>query len=338
MKVNKLFFCTIASLLTVQTMSPDFIQNIQQLHGRKPATEPATEINYYAVEEYGKNRSPSTEVEVETEAEKSVSNEKNVAKLKLKNGKAPLVEGININNDDSGLSFRSQDKKPSSVSTGLCEAELVGQNLVTATKKSFEDTKKVAEVELKAIPKVESKIKEKKVEEKEIIIEEKKPEEKKHKVKISDASEDSSSIALMLQITSMYTAQMESQMQSQMMLFQMMLFQMTSMSSQAPRNAIPQVNPYGPSLQYPTLTERIGFLESRVGIAAPSSPWSNSQNPYQIMPLPTLERQSLPDYGGFRIPAASSGFNFHQVSPEPTARINMPESLVMEPPMSFIGK
>lgn len=356
MKVNKLFLCTVASLLTVQTMSPDFIQSIHQSNGRKPATDveaDAPTINYYATVEAKSTRDSSPESEEEAQTEKSVLNKNNVAKLKLKNGKSPSIQGINVDNDDSGLSFRLQDKKQPTSNVGPCEAELVGQKLVDATAKSIQDNNQVVALELKADSKVEpKKVEEKKTEEKKVLTEVKEVKEvdedkiitkkKKPKIKVTDASEDSNLISFMSGITSMFDKQMQSfismmdkQMQAQMDLIKSLL-PLTSMYSQAPRETAPQANPYsyGPAFHNPTLMERIGFLESRVGVAAPSY-----QNPYQIMPQPTLERQALPDYGGFRIPATMNpGFNFHQVSPEPTARINMPEPLVMEPPMSFIGK
>ena len=116
-------------------------------------------------------------------------------------------------------------------------------------------------------------------------------------------TDSSELLALMSQITTLFTSQM--QMQNQMM---SMILQMQS-------NIMPQLNPYSPNLYSnnfnyqlsPTLNDNLSVMGSGIGLPLNSQPsiWSQYSNPYSSMPL--MERQQI-------IAPIKYGFDFSQTT------------------------
>lgn len=116
-------------------------------------------------------------------------------------------------------------------------------------------------------------------------------------------TDSSELLALMSQITTLFTSQM--QMQNQMM---NMILQMQS-------NTMPQINPYSPNLYSnnfnyqlsPTLNDNLSVMGSGIGLPLNSQPsiWSQYSNPYSSMPL--MERQQI-------IAPIKYGFDFSQTT------------------------
>jgi hypothetical protein len=142
-----------------------------------------------------------------------------------------------------------------------------------------------------------------------------------------DQSENPQLVTMMGQLTSMFSAQMQAQTQMMNMFTQM----------QTQTNTMAQFDPYAPSIytnnignypkRYLPIDSGMNFLESRLGIPAQSSPWSDYNNPYSIMP--NMTRQQLPsssDYGFYfnQTPTVIRGFDFNQASiPQPLMRTSM---------------
>ena len=281
-----------------------------------------------------------------------------IAGLKEEVKKAELAPDVNIVNnniDNRKIDNRKIDNRSVIVE---CLAKQQGAKLGEEVKKDLKDLQPVIDKEVTDLKKqnivltTETKPDEKKADVKPIEVkkqevakvEEKKPEEaKKDDVKVADtkkdeaksevkkdqslvtkySSDNSEMISLMSQMTSMFSTQMQAQMQMQM--------QMMSMLSQMQNNMLPQMSPfsYNPSQfsqshrylnGYPTLSDSIGWDGMGLGIQAQSSPWSDYQNPYSMMP--NMSRQPLyapADFGFYfnnqTQAAPIKGFDFNQSAP-----------------------
>ena len=270
MKANKLFFFTIASVLSVQALSPDAILKSHSSAGRMPANQ--AEVDAKGVEDKKNNETVTCKSEakgekLEADLKKLLSDKEEVLKR---------VEGLQKENDKLKLKLTSnsetkvEDKKPEETKV----AEVKAEDKKSETKQSVSQDKK---------------------------------------------SDNSELVALMAQMTSMFTAQMQSQMQMQL--------QMMNMFSQMQSNAMPQMNPYAPSVYtgnyfnnnpyaYPTIGSTLGAYSAGVGIPAQSSPWSSSINPYTVLPAMTRQQISTPADFGFSFnqsPTLIRGFDFNQV-------------------------
>ena len=127
-------------------------------------------------------------------------------------------------------------------------------------------------------------------------------------------SDNSELIALMSQMTTMISNQMQMQMQMQSQMFSM-LSQMQTNSGQVPyANNYLDNNPN----RYSVLNDNIDFLGSRMnlglGIQNQSQVWSNYSNPYNQMPNMIRQQLPSPEFGGPTSPLApmQRGFNFSQ--------------------------
>lgn len=163
--------------------------------------------------------------------------------------------------DEKVEETKEEKKEETKPEKTICKSELKGEKLEADVKKSLSDKEEViSKLEAKTESKVES----------------------KDEVKKSDNSEI---LALMSQMTTMFTLQMQMQMQM-MNMFSLMQFNQQPMA-------------------YPTLSDSLNFYGMGVGIPAQTSPWSNYSNPYSIMPsISQQPEQSTFGYG--------YGFDFNQ--------------------------
>lgn len=196
-----------------------------------------------------------------------------IAHTNLSKGRMPASE--------AAAPVETPNKAPVEVVT--CKAESKGEKLEADVKKSLEDKEAV----LKQVEGI------------------KKDEEKK-------PSDNSDLIALMSQITTMFSTQMQSQMQMQI--------QMMNMLSQMQNNMMPQMSPYamdfsqGFNSPY-SQNDSIGLGSLGVGIPAYGSQWSGYQSPYSIMPNMNRQPAQAPSDFGFSFNSQAptfSGFDFSQ--------------------------
>jgi hypothetical protein len=120
-------------------------------------------------------------------------------------------------------------------------------------------------------------------------------------------TDSSELLALMSQMTTLFTSQMQMQIQMQN--------QMMNMILQMQSNIMPQLNPYSPNLYSnnfnyqlsPTLNDNLSVMGSGIGLPLNSQPsiWSQYSNPYSSMPL--MERQQI-------IAPIKYGFDFSQTT------------------------
>lgn len=312
MKANKILFATVLSLITFKAMSPN-----ELLSSRSPASVLATaaestanlnsevkvinniiiasdsgEKKYVSLEEMKILQDKLVLLEKSVKSKEALLSQKNLQTADKMQALTTIIaqqksEIDLIKTDIKNSEIRdieAQKKNSLDIEAALCKAELKGEKLEADIKKLLEDQQAVLK-EVNGLKKENEELKSKIV-------------EKKEESKKSDNSE---LVALMAQMTTMFSAQMQSQMQMQV--------QMMSMLSQMQNNFMPQVSPYAfnPSqfsniqnFGYPQAGEFGGF---GVGISAQSSPWSSYQNPYSMMP--SLNRQYLPQTTDF-------GFDFSQ--------------------------
>ncbi|MDD4972880.1 MAG: hypothetical protein PHY93_00935 [Bacteriovorax sp.] len=359
MKVNKLFFYTVASLLTVQSMSPDFIINVLPSHGRMPAAETTPVKKSVAKKKVAKKAVTSKEMEslqnklaqleVDLQKKEDLLDQKAKEIELLKNNKTEekidaltklIVEQKadvdKLKNDIKNSEIKDikiVNQNKTAIEVVVCKSESKGEKLEADIKKLLDDKEEVLKRvdglkkendELKLKLTVTPELKKQEIVKADVKAdtEENAAEDKAPVVKKSQAldkkSENSELMALMSQMTTMFSTQMQSQMQMQI--------QMMNTLSQMQTSMMPQTNPYSPSLYsnnfmnnyshgYPSLSDSIGSYELGLGIPAQSSPWSDYSNPYSI--APSLKRQQLssPTDFGFsfnQTPNAIRGFDFNQ--------------------------
>lgn len=258
------------------------------------------------------NRMPAAEENKAPEKE-VVANNSEIEVIEVKNSAPPVVEQVACKSESKGEKLEADIKK-------LLEDKESVLKQIDGLKKENEDLK----LKLTTVPEAKK--------------QQLAPKEESHK------SENSEVISLMSQMTTMFSAQMQSQMQMQL--------QMMSMLSQMQNNTLPQMNPYsylpsqfsrsqnfgyphaGSYGGYPTLSDSIGLGAMGVGISAPTSPWSDYQNPYSIMPSMTRQPISSPsDYGfSFNRPQLIQGFDFNQTPA--TSEQRLPELQKQQLPFS----
>lgn len=362
MKANKMLFVTALSLITFQAMSPtEFLAFSKSNVGRMPAAEakkapakkpvakkPVTSKEMKALQdklallekdlknkevlldqkskEIDQLKSVKTEEKIDALTKLITEQKSDIDKLKL-DIKNSEIKDVKIHNNNN-----------TSVEVVICKTESKGEKLEAEMKKLLEDKEAVLK-EVDGLKKENGELKIKLTttpEAKPEVVADVKPEvkpEAKPEVKSEDKkepvlkkSENSELIALMAQMTSMFSAQMQTQMQMQV--------QMMNMLSQMQSNMMPEISPYAynPSQNfrsqnygYPfagsygsygnySLSDSIGLGGYGIGLQAPSSPWSDYQNPYSS--LPSLNRHSIPqsfDFGfGANQPQRFQGFDFNQ--------------------------
>ncbi|MBC7537771.1 MAG: hypothetical protein H7281_03060 [Bacteriovorax sp.] len=339
MKANKLIFCTVASLLSIQSMSPDLIINLQQSAGRMPASAatPAKKVvvkKAVTSKEMKDLKDKLAQLEVDLKNKEILLDQKAKEIELLKNNKTEekidaltklIVEQKadvdklknDIKNSEvKDVKILNQNKV--AVEVVVCKSESKGEKLEADIKKLLDDKEEVLkrvdglkkendELKLKLTVAAEPKAEVKKQEIAKVDVKVDKDTEKeedKAPVKKSQAleakSQNSELMALMSQMTTMFSAQMQNQMQMQV--------QMMNMLSQMQTNMMPQMNQYSPSIfsnsgRYFGLSDNIDLLGSEVGIHSQSSPWSDYSNPYSIMP--SMNRQQISHTSDF-------GFSFNQ--------------------------
>lgn len=211
----------------------------------------------------------------------------------------------------------AKSSTPPVVELVACKSESKGEKLEADIKKLLEDKESILK-QIDGLKKENEDLKLKLTVAPEAKKQQLAPREESHK------SENAEVILLMSQMTTMFSAQMQSQMQMQL--------QMMSIFSQMQNNPVPQMSPYAylPSQfsngqnfghrhpnsynGHPTLHDSIGLGAMDVGISAPASPWSDYHNPYSIMPSMTRQQLASPsDYGfSFNRPSPIQGFDFNQ--------------------------
>lgn len=356
MKVNKVFFVTALSLIAFQAMSPTELLVSTNSASRMPAAvakktpakkrvvkKPVTSKEMKALQdklallekdlktkeslldekskeiELLKNRKTEEKIESLTKLIADQKSDIDTLKADIKNSEVKVVEVRNNNNTE--------------VEIVVCKSESKGEKLEADVKKLLEDKESVLK-QVDGLKKENEDLKLKLIvpEVKSSVVAEVKPE-----VKAEAKSQNAEVIALMSQMTTMFSAQMQSQMQMQV--------QMMSMLSQMQNNRMPQMSPYayGPSQfsigqasgypsagsygGYPTFNDGLGLGAMGIGISAPTSPWSDYQNPYSIMP--SMSRQQLPtpaDFGfSFNRPQGIQGFDFNQTPATSEQRLPEPQ-------------
>lgn len=334
MKANKLLLSTLAlSLISLQSMAPsDFMAKTNSARGRMPASDSNAQC--------GIKKVPTKKIvakKIVTSKEMKALQEK-LAKLEsdLKNKedlldkKSQEIEQLkdkkydekieNLNQlvldqksdiENLRLEIKNSQVKASEVKeekpkqeknvndTSVCKAELKGEKLEADVKKQLEDKEAVLK-ELEGLKKENEELKTK--------VATKSPEKKSDEQKLDAKNQNADLIALMSQMTSMFSAQMQAQMQLQI--------QTMNMLSQMQTNFMPQMNPY-------SMTNTLGSqdlgLGYGIGIPAFNTPWTNDfQNPYSAS-LPQLIRQpaQAPVFNGFN-------FGQDQVIPAP-AKVELPK-------------
>lgn len=311
MKANKLFLSTLAvSLISIQSMSPADLATKQHSSVRRmPADASASAIqsteikiinNIVVAKEPVAKKAVTEKQMKELQArlaglEKSLvskellleQNSQEIKILKNEDKIEPLLKLINqqksdiesLKTDIKNSEIRdieNQKKNNEVIESSICKSELKGEKLEADVKKLLEDKEAVLK-EVDGLKKDQAL--------------EKKP------------SENLELIALMSQLTTMFSAQMQSQMQMQI--------QIMTMFSQMKNSFMPEANPYAfnPSpfsniqnFGYPQAGQYGGF-----GVGIQASPWTAYQNPYSIMP--NLDRQQLPQSGNSSF---GFGFDFNQ--------------------------
>ncbi|MGZ3787058.1 MAG: hypothetical protein ACXVLQ_00965 [Bacteriovorax sp.] len=186
-----------------------------------------------------------------------------------------------------GRTPASDDKDAEAAPARECKAEAKGEKLEADVKKQLED-KEVVLKQFDGLKKDSS----------------------------QNTSDHSELIALMSQITTMFSTQMQGQMQLQI--------QMMNMLAQMQNSMTPQMSPYSFNsndnsfygLKSPyNLNDSIGLGGWEVGIPAYNSQWSGHLTPYSIMPEITRQpAQAQSDFGfnfNSQVPALR-GFDFSQ--------------------------
>jgi myosin heavy subunit len=280
MKANKLFFYTVASLLTVQSMSPDFINNVQPSHGRMPASAATTakkKVVKKAVtsKEMKALQDKLAQLEVDLHKKEDLLDQKSKEIELLKNNKTEekidaltklIVEQKTdvdkLKNDIKNSEVKDVkivNQNKTAIEVVVCKSESKGEKLEADIKKLLDDKEEVLKrvdglkkendelkLKLTAAPEVKkqeiakTEVKAEVKVEKEESIAEDKAPVAKKSQALDKKLENSELMALMSQMTTMFTTQMQSQMQMQV--------QMMNMLSQMQTNMMPQTNPYSPSL------------------------------------------------------------------------------------------
>lgn len=342
MKANKIFFVTALSLIAFQAMSPTELLVATNSASRMPAAvakkapakkgvvkKPVTSKEMKALQdklsllekdlktkeslldekskeiELLKNKKTEEKIEALSKLIADQKSDIDTLKADIKNSEVKVLEVKNNNNTE--------------VEIVICKSESKGEKLEADVKKLLEDKESVLK-QVDGLKKENEDLKLKLLvpEIKSSVVAE------KPDVKAEAKSQNAEVISLMSQMTTMFSAQMQSQMQMQV--------QMMSLLSQMQNNRMPQMNPYAyghsqfsigqasgyPSAGnyggYPTFTDGLGLGAMGIGISSPTSPWSDYQNPYSIMP--NMSRQNLPipaDFGfSFNRSQGMQGFDFNQ--------------------------
>lgn len=310
MKANKLFLSTLAlSLISIQSMSPADLATKQHSSVRRmPADASASAIqsteikiiNNIVVAKEPVAKKAVTEKQLKalqsrlTGLEKSLvskevlleQNSQEIKILKNENKIEPLLKLINQQKSEieslktdiknSVRDIENQKKNNEVIESSICKSELKGEKLEADVKKLLEDKEAVLK-EVDGLKKDQAL--------------EKKP------------SENSELIALMSQLTTMFSAQMQSQMQMQI--------QMLTMFSQMKNSFMPEASPYAFNPSPFSNIQNFGSPQAGqyggFGVGIQASPWTAYQNPYSIMP--NLDRQQLPQSGNSSF---GFGFDFNQ--------------------------
>lgn len=190
-----------------------------------------------------------------------------------------------------------------------CHAQPEGDKLKEETKKQLEDKQAVLDsyIELK---KENHELKEKLTADSK---KEKKEADSKKEKKETDSKEADSSelVTLMTQMTSLFTAQMNYQMQTQMMIMNLL--------NQSQSQMMPSFGPYSMNFSrnmygrgYSSFNDQNNLGELNIGLPDYQNQRSYNSNPYSI--LPPMIRQEIPDYGASLAPSRPqfNGFDFSQ--------------------------
>lgn len=344
MKTNKILFSVLGiSLLSLQAMAPsDFIAHTNSSIRRFPAAEtPATlsvdgnlkvtgtiniagkdaastkdvqRLKYKMANLQGEVKKlqaklSETKKNEQTNDNKAEEDAKIEALTKLIADQKAEIEKLKLDIKNSEVKVakeenkvaKSEDKKEDKkenkpVGTVTCKAESKGEKLEADVKKNLEDSDAI----IAALKKENAELKKSSSA---------KDEDKK-------SSQNPELIALMSQMTSMFSTQMQAQMQMQV--------QMLNMLSQMQETIFPQMSPYtldlSQGLRSPyALNNNLGGLGVgwNVGISA-NSQWPSYRNPYST--LPELVRQPASANGVlFSSPAMSfKGFDFNQPVVQPS--------------------
>ncbi len=334
MKANKLFFCALSvSLLSLQVMAPaDFIIHTNSFKGRMPANEQAPAKKVVAKKPAAKKAVTSKEMkDLKTKLatlEQSLKNKEDLLDQKtkeieqLKNNRTDekiaaltkLIEDQRSDIDKLRNDIKNSEVKDSTVAKEnkapsdivLCKSESKGEKLEADVKKNLEDKEAVLK-QIEGLKKENDGLKSE--------IASSKPVEKK-------SSENSELIALMSQMTTMFTAQMQAQMQAQA--------QMLSMLTQIQGTMFPQVSPYASDfsqgLAYPGYPggnggfNNIGIGWGGMGVGIPAnSQWSAYSNPYAMPEMNRQPAQTQSDFGfTFNNREPLRGFDFTQPAVDQT--------------------
>lgn len=341
MKASKIFFVTALSLIAFQAMSPTELLVAKNSASRMPAAvakkapakkrvvkKPVTSKEMKALQdklallekdlktkeslldekskeiELLKNRKTEEKIEALTKLIADQKSDIDTLKADIKNSEVKVVEVKNHNNTE--------------VEIVVCKSESKGEKLEADVKKLLEDKESV----LKQVDGLKKENEDLKLK---LLVP-----EVKSSVVAEAKSPNAEVIALMSQMTTMFSAQMQSQMQMQV--------QMMSMLSQMQNNSMPQMSPYAygqglgyPSAGsyggYPTFNDSLSLGAMGIGVSAPISPWSNYQNPYSIMPSISRQQLQTPaDFGfSFNRPQGIQGFDFNQTPATTEQRLPEPQ-------------
>ena len=147
--------------------------------------------------------------------------------------------------------------------------------------------------------------------------------DKKGEAKKADASksENSELVALMTQMTSMFTAQMQAQMQMQLQMMSMLTQMQSQIQAPTQSGRYPIESQYGGGF-YPSLSDSLYLRSYGLGLRAPASTWSGFQNPYSAI-IPEMSRQPISNSNdGFTCRQPFQGFDFNEA---PAAAPKLPE-------------
>lgn len=249
------------------------------------------------------------------------------------------------NSEVKDVKFVNQSK--TSVQVVVCKSESKGEKLEADMKKLLEDKEAVLkqvdglkkendDLKLKltsSVPEVKKdEVKMDEVKKQEIAkaddaapVEDKKPIAKKQQSLDKKSSDNSDIIALMSQMTTMFSTQMQSQMQIQI--------QMMNMLSQMQSNMMPQMSPYAVDFSQGfkspySLNDSVDLGGWGVGIPSYGSQWSGYQSPFSMMPNLTRQPASQASDFGFSFGSQQApmmrGFDFNQ-TPAASQQPHLPE-------------
>ncbi len=370
MKANKLFFAALA-ILSIHSISPDSIITYKHSYNRMPANESLINIKPQLIKPVAK-KAVATKPAAKTVTKKAVTSiEMKALQEKLANlenelkkkedllvQKSKEIENLKVNKTDEKIDALTKlileqkadvDKLKNDIKNSevkvvstektrvevvVCKSEAKGEKLEADVKKLLSDKEDVIK-ELDNLKKENSDLKLKITSSPEVktpVAEKEVKAEKLHSQ--LQKADNSEIIALMSQMTSMFTAQMQNQMQMQT--------QMMTMFSQMQPSFNSQKNGFDPSAYsafgmnnyvnaYPSMMDSLNnYYGSQIGIPAQASPWSNYTNPYSMLPNSStgmnLNRQQIFEPTDYGFSFSNNGFDFNQ-TPAQNQQLQQPQQL-----------